>query len=172
MSGIKMTSLICFDDHKSFTDEIRKRFSDPARYNVTSFTSRQEFIGYCKNEKENYACKVAIIGVPDAKEQLAMVEEFTMEVKKVDPKTGLILLASPEKMDDVKKTVMFNIDAYIPRNANTVLRVHNTVKKLISEHSINYYRKKRNVSVYILIGFLVIALGTLLFAYFKLPGYF
>jgi DNA-binding NarL/FixJ family response regulator len=172
MSGIKMTSLICFDDHRSFTDEIRKRFSDPARYNVTSFVSRLEFIDYCKNVKENYACKVAIIGVPDAKEQLAMIEEFTMEVKKVDPKTGLILIAAEDKMEDVKKTINFNIDAYVPRNTNSVLRIHNTVKKLISEHSINYYRKKRNTSLYILLAFFVIAIGALLFAFFRFPGYF
>jgi DNA-binding NarL/FixJ family response regulator len=172
MPGIKMTSLICFDDHRSFTDDIRKRFSDPARYNVTSFISKQEFIDYCKNEKENYACKVAIVGVPDAKEQLETIEEFTMEIKKVDQKTGLILLASPDKMEDVKKVINFNIDAYVPRNTNSVLRIHNTVKKLISEHSINYYRKKRNTSVYILIGFLAFALGTLLFAYIRFPGYF
>jgi len=167
-----MTSLICFDDHRSFTDDIRKRFSDPARYNVTSFLTRQELIEYCKNEKENYACKVVIIGVPDPKEQMEMIEEFTMDIKKVDAKTGLILLASPDKIEEVKKTIMFNIDAYIPRNANTVLRIHNTVKKLISEHSINYYRKKRNISLYILIGFLVIVLGTLLLAIFRFPGYF
>lgn len=172
MSGIKMTSLICFDDHRSFTDDIRKRFSDPARYNVTSFVTRQELIDYCKNEKENYACKVAIIGVPESKEQLEMIEEFTMDIKKVDSKTGLILLASPDKIEEVRKTIMFNIDAYIPRNANTILRIHNTVKKLISEHGINYYRKKRNTSVYILIAVFALALAGLLFAYFKLPGYF
>jgi hypothetical protein len=75
-------------------------------------------------------------------------------------------------MEDFKKVVMFNIDAYIPRNANTVLRVHNAVKKLISEHSIAIYRKRRNFSLYVLLAFLVLSAIGILVAFIKLPKYF
>jgi hypothetical protein len=95
-----------------------------------------------------------------------------MEIKRIDPRTGLILLGPPDKMDEIKKTVKFNIDAYIPKNANSILRIHNTVKKLISEHSIGIFRKKRNFSFYILLGFILLSAILILFAYFKLPGYF
>jgi len=66
----------------------------------------------------------------------------------------------------------FNIDAYIPKNANSILRIHNTVKKLISEHNIGIFRKRRNFSFYILLAFLLLSALLIIVAYFKLPEYF
>jgi DNA-binding NarL/FixJ family response regulator len=172
MAGIKMTYLLCYDDHRSFTDDIRKRFSDTTRYKVESFHNVQEFMDNCRKEKEKSSCKVAIIGVPDAKEQFEMIDEMTMNIKKLDPATGLILLVQPDKMDDLKKAVRFNIDAYIPRNANSILRIHNAVKKLISEQSIHIFRKRRNFSFYVLLGFLLLAVLLVLFVWIRLPQYF
>jgi DNA-binding NarL/FixJ family response regulator len=172
MAGIKMTYLLCYDDHRNFTEDIRKRFSDTTRYTVESFHNVQEFMDNCRKEKEKRSCKVAIIGVPDAKEQFEMIEEMTMEIKKIDPETGLILLAPGDKMEDLKKAVRFNIDAYIPRNSNAVLRIHNAVKKLISEQSIVIFRKRRNFSFYVFLGFLGLIVLLILIAWLKLPQYF
>ena len=172
MPGTKMTYLICYDDHRSFTEDIRKRFSDTSRYTVSSFHLRDAFIDHCRNEKENISCKVAIIGIPEASENFESIEEMTMEIQKIDPKTGLILLVQPDKLEDLKKVVKFNIDAYIPKNANTILRIHNTVKKLISEHNIAIFRKRRNFSLYFLLAFILISILIILLAYFKLPQYF
>lgn len=172
MHASKMTFLICYDDHRGFTDDVRKRFSDPARYNVISFHTRQEFLNHCKNEIENNSCKVAIIGVYETRDQFDKVLDLSMEVKKADPKTGLILLVPDEKMDDIKKIVKFNIDAYIPLNANTVLRLHNAVKKLISEYNLVIFRKRRNLSVYVMLGFLIISAIIIIISRLKLPEYF
>jgi DNA-binding NarL/FixJ family response regulator len=172
MAGIKMTCLLCYDDHRNFTEDIRKRFSDVTRYQVESFHNVQEFMDNVRKEKEKSSCKVTIIGVPDAREQFEMVEEMTIDIKKVDPETGLILLIPPDKMQDLKKAVRFNIDAYIPRNANAILRIHNAVKKLISEQSIVIFRKRRNISIYVLLGFLVLVGLLILIAWFRLPQYF
>jgi DNA-binding NarL/FixJ family response regulator len=121
---------------------------------------------------ERSACRVAIIGVPDAKEQFEMIDDLTMDIKKIDPKTGIILLVAADKMEDLKKIVKFNIDAYVPRNANTILRIHNTVKKLISENSIVIFRKRRNFSFYVLLAFLVLSAIIILVAFIRLPQYF
>ncbi len=172
MAGTKMTYLICYDDHKSFTEDIKKRFSDITRYTVISSHTRQEFIANCTRDLEPSSFRVAIIGVPDAREQFEMIEEMTMEVKRIDPKTGLILLVTPDKMDDLKKIVRFNIDAYVPKNVNLVLRIHNTVKKLISEHSITLFRKRRNLALYMLLAFLIISALLMVLARFRLPHYF
>jgi DNA-binding NarL/FixJ family response regulator len=172
MPGTKMTYLICFDDHRTFTEEVRKRFSDSSRYTVSSFYTRQDFINDCLIERENTSCRVAIIGVPDVKDQFEMIDDLTMEIKKIDPKTGIILLVAADKMEDLKKNVKFNIDAYIPRNANAILRIHNTVKKLISENSILIFRKRRNFSLYVLLGFLLLVVVIILVAFFRLPQYF
>lgn len=167
-----MTYLICYDDHRSFTEDIRKRFSDTSRYTVVSFHLRDEFIEHCREEKENISCKVAIIGVPEAVENFESIGEMTMEIQRLDPKTGLILIVQPDKLEEVKKIIKFNIDAYIPKNANTILRIHNTVKKLISEHNIAIFRKRRNFSLYLLLVFILISALIILLAYFRLPQYF
>ena len=167
-----MTYLFCYDDHRNFTEDIRKRFCDAARYKVSSFHTILEFLRDFRSELGNNSCKVAIIGVPEAPDQTEIITDLISEIKKIDGKTGIILLIPPDKTDEVRKKVFFDVDAYIPRNINAVLRIHNTVKKLFSEHSISFYRKRRNISVYVLLAFLVIALIVIIYAKLKLPGYF
>jgi DNA-binding NarL/FixJ family response regulator len=166
------THLYCYDDHRGFSEDIRKRFSDRSRYTVESFQTREEFINLLAEEKEGNFCKVAILGLHDTKEQFEMIDQLTVEIKKIDPRTGLILLGPSDKMEVIKKTLKFNIDAYIPKNTNSILRIHNTVKKLISEHSIGIFRKKRNLSFYVLLGFLLISVILIIVAYFRFPQYF
>jgi DNA-binding NarL/FixJ family response regulator len=166
------THLYCYDDHRGFSEDVRKRFSDRSRYTVESFQTREEFINLLAEEKEGNFCKVAILGLHDTKEQFEMIDQLTVEIKKIDPRTGLILLGPSDKMEVIKKTLKFNIDAYIPKNTNSILRIHNTVKKLISEHSIGIFRKKRNLSFYVLLGFLLISVILIIVAYFRFPQYF
>lgn len=167
-----LTTLLCYDDHRTFTEDVRKRFSDTTRYEVVSFHTKQDLLNQCNKESDNSSCKVAIIGVPDTKEQFQAIDEMTMEIKRIDPRTGLILLVTGDKMEDLKKVVRFNIDAYIPRNANTILRLHNTVKKIISEHSIGIFKKRRNLSLWFLFGFLILSALAILIAYLRFPQYF
>jgi hypothetical protein len=166
------THLFCYDDHRGFSEDVRKRFTDLSRYTVISFQTREEFIKHLEEEKEHNFCKVAILGLHDTKEQFEMIDQLTLEIKKIDPRTGLILLGPPDKMEAIKKSVKFNIDAYIPKNANSILRIHNTVKKLISEHSMGIFRKRRNFSFYVLLGFILLCLIGLVVAWFRLPQYF
>lgn len=172
MARTKMTYLVCYDDHRNFTDDVKKRFSDTSRYHVVSFHARQDMLAYFSEEKEKRSCKVAIIGVPDAREQFGSIDALTQEIKSTDPGTGIILLVPPDKMDDLKKSVRFNIDAYVPRNANSILRIHNTVKKLFSEYNIIIFRKKRNISIYFLLTAIILAAVLLIIAWFRFPEYF
>jgi len=172
MANRIMTHLLCYDDHRSITEDIKKRFDDTSRYRVDSFLSFQDLIARSTIEKEVSSCKVAIICVPDAPEQFEAIGQFTADIRKADPSTGMILLGPPDKMDELKKVVRFNIDAYIPKNSNSVLRIHNTVKKLISEYSISIYRRRRNLSFYILFGFIILATVLLLIARIRFPEYF
>jgi len=166
------THLFCYDDHRGFTEDVRKRFSDQSRYTVLQFQNREDFISHLEAEKEHNYCKVVIIGLHDTKEHFETIDQLTMEIKRIDPMTGLILLGPPDKMELIRKTLKFNIDAYIPKNSNSILRIHNTVKKLISEHSIRIFRKKSNISVYFLVCFLVVAVISIVVAYFRFPQYF
>jgi hypothetical protein len=167
-----ITHIFCYDDHRSFSEDVRKRFADETRYSVVSFPTRDELISQLESVRENNFCKIAILGLHDNKEQITMIDRMTVEIKKIDPGTGLILIGPQDKMEEIKKTVKFNIDAFIPKNANSILRIHNTVKKLISEHNIGIYRKRRNISLYVLLSFVLISALLVLIAYFRLPHYF
>lgn len=166
------TYIYCYDDHRGFTEDVRKRFSDLTRYNVTSYQTREDIVSRLETDKEHRFCKVVILGLHSNEEQFQMMEQLTADIKRIDTKTGLILLGPPEKMDEIRKSLKFNIDAYIPKNTNSVLRIHNAVKKLISEHGIRNFRKRRNLSFYMLLGFLLLAVILLIIARFKLPQYF
>jgi hypothetical protein len=166
------TQIFCFDDHRGFTEDIRKRFTDTSRYIVESFQTREELLERIEKEKVHNFCKVAILGVHDSNDQIGMINQLSADIKNKDSRIGLILLGSPDKMDEIKKIVKFNIVAYIPKNANSVLRIHNTVKKLISVHSIGIFKTKKNLSVYILLGFLLLSVLIILIAYFILPQYY
>jgi response regulator RpfG family c-di-GMP phosphodiesterase len=166
------THIYCFDDHRGFSEEVKKRFPDNARYTVLSFQTREEFIRHLETEKENHFCKIAILGLHDTKEQFEMIDQLTMEIKRIDQLTGLILVGPPDKIDIIKKTVKFNIDAYIPKNTNSILRIHNSVKKLISEHGLVILKKRRNVSFYLLLGFILISIALIIAARFRFPQFF
>ncbi len=168
----KITHLVCYDDHRSFTDDVRKRFSDEKKYRVESFHTRPEFINHFRKLAENKSCKVAIIVVPDAAEHTEPIEKLPQEVRIPDPATGIILIVPAAKMEEIRKATKFNIDAYIPKNTNAMLRIHNEVKKLISEYNINVYRKRRNISISVLLFFAIISVLAVIIAYFRLPGYF
>jgi hypothetical protein len=172
MPKMPVTKLICYDDHRSFSDDVRNRFSDKAQYEVVSFHTKQDFTDYFKRDTDGKACKIAIIGVPDTREQFESIDDLTMEIKRISHDTGLILVVPPDKMEDLRKTVRFNIDSYIPRNLNMVLRLHNAVKKIISEHHIKEFRLRRNISVWILAGFILLSAVTLIISFLRLPDYF
>lgn len=172
MANKLKTHIFCFDDHRGFSDDVKKRFADSSRYVVYSFQTREDFIDQIETEKESKFCKIAILGVHENIEQFEMVDTLTAEVKKIDQHTGLILLVPPEKIEDIKKAIRFNIDAYIPKNSNSILRIHNIVKKLISEHNIYIFKKRRNLSLYLLVSFVLIAIIAILIAYFRMPEYF
>ena len=71
------THLYCYDDHRGFAEDVRKRFTDLSRYTVVSFQTREEFLDNIEAEKEHVFCKIAILGLHDTKEQIEMIDQLT-----------------------------------------------------------------------------------------------
>lgn len=172
MKKADRTHLYCFDDHRGFTEDIKKKFTDTSRYSVLSFPTKEEFLNQLQKEKESKFCKISILGLHENKEQYEIIDHLTFAIKKADPETGIILICPTDRIEDIRKVLKFNIDAYIIQNSNAILRIHNTVKKLISEHNIGIFRKRRNFSLLMLLAFVILSSLFLLFAFFRLPGYF
>jgi hypothetical protein len=166
------THIFCYDDHRGFSDEVRKSFSAAPRCNVMSFQTAEEFLGMIEKERGRHFCKIAIIGLHENREHIEMVENLTAEVKKKDSMTGLVLIGPPEKMDEIKNAIRFNIEAYIAKNANYILRVTNAVKKLASEHTIAILRRRRNLSLYILLIMFLLSVLTIVVAGITHKEYF
>lgn len=166
------THLFCYDEHRGFADEVKKKFTDASRYTILSFQTQEDFLRSFQSQKENRYCKIAVFVLHDLKNEFADVEYLSSEAIKTDPAAGIILICPPEKIEEIKKSLKFNIDAYIPHNSNSILRLHNAVKKLISEHNIGVFRRRRNISLIVLFSFLLFSILFLLAAYFRLPQYF
>jgi transcription termination factor Rho len=172
MRGRNISRLICYDDHRQISEDLRKRFSDPSKYKVECFHSRRDFMRIVEKPAETRSCRIAMIVVPDKSGQTDIIGKMTDRLSRTDPDAGIILIVPAPRMDEIRKVIKFNIDAYIAKNSNAILRIHNEVKKLVSEHNINVFRKRRNLSLYVLAGYIVLTALSVLIAYFRFPGYF
>jgi hypothetical protein len=172
MTKINQAHLFCLDEHRTFSEDVRKRFSDASKYRVISTSSQHEFLKTLENERDHSFCKVAVITVYEAKEQGLVIETLAKAVKDTDPEAWLILVYPVEKGEEIKRYLKYNIDGFIPRNDNAIIRLHNTVKRLIGWHHLEISRKRRNLSMLFLLAFAVLSIILLILAYFRYPLYF
>ncbi len=150
--------IFCLDEGRSFTADIAKRFSDTTKYRVLSCSSKQDFMKELAAENDKSLCRVAVLVINEVREDGSHVERLTKEIHTAAADMGLILVFPPEKGEEIRKAARFNIEAYIPRNSNSILRLHNVVKRLISKHNLEIYHKRRNLSLWILLAFILIAI--------------
>lgn len=172
MTRINQVHLFCLDEHRTFSEDVRKRFADTSKYRVISTSSQHEFLRSLEIEKGNKFCKIAVITIYEAKEQGLAIENLARAVKKTDPSAWLIVVYPVEKGEEIKKDIKFNVDAFIPRNDNAIIRLHNTVKRLLGWHNLEISRMRRKLSLVLLLLIFVIAAIILLVAYLKYPVYF
>jgi hypothetical protein len=172
MSGTDKTYLYCYDDRRSFSEEIRNRFSDQARYSLFIYHNSDDFINQIIKEKENRFCNIAIIGVHEAGEDIPIIDQLMANIRTTNNSIRIIMICHPEKIGEIKKKLKLNADSYIPNNSNLILRTHNIVKKIISEYHLSIFRSRRNLSIYVLAGFVLIALILGAIAFFVYPQYF
>lgn len=167
-----LTYLICLDEHRNLSEDVKKRFADEKKYRIIISASHIDFLRTLNEAGSSRSCRIAIISLNDSREQELMTENLTQEIKKTDPATGVILIYPDGKSEQVKNTMKFNIDTYIPRNDNTLLRLHNAVKKQMSEYNLGIYRRRRNISLYILVAAFILSVILVLGAYLKFSEYF
>ena len=81
MARVVKTYLFCFDDHRKFSEDVKKRFSDSTRYFVAVAHSRDEFLKFFTARKDDNPCKVAIIGLHDSKENFELADHLITHIK-------------------------------------------------------------------------------------------
>lgn len=177
MAREQITEILCYDDHKALVntgifEDVRRRFSDSQRYKVLTFSNRDSFLEEIREKKNKAACRVTIFGIHDQEEHVEIINDLMIEVRQADTEAGLIILVSGDKAESIKQLLSINADAYIPKNDNAILRIHNAIKKMISVKNLALCLRRRNFSMVVLFGFLGLMLIFFLVSSLIFPDYF
>jgi hypothetical protein len=122
-----------------------------------TFSSKQELMGSFSREAGHAFCRVAVLSLYDDAGQGIIAEEAFRELSELDRDAGLVIIYPESRGEEVRKMKGINPDAFIPRNNNSILRLHNFVKKVMSERNLEISRKRRNLSIFVLLGFLALS---------------
>ncbi|HLN19851.1 MAG TPA: hypothetical protein VK213_02090 [Bacteroidales bacterium] len=164
------TYLFFLDDHKAFSEDIRKKFDDPFRYVIQFVHSYEELFKAISKEKEKKHCKIAVIDMHDQSGK-PETDTFLNSILGAGI-SGIILICAQDKLEEIIQTTHTRIDAIIPQNSNLILRIHNAAKKIISEHNIRLRKKRRDRSLIALLAFVMLALIALFIIWRRLPQHF
>ena len=169
---IVKTHIVCLDDHKTFSEEVRNRFSDAEKYVVKITHNREDLMRALNNGKETDIFSIVIMGLSDSRENIEYTDSIISDIKEYNPETAILLITPQDKTEDIRNSMKSKADTFIPRNTNTILRIHNSVKKLVSEHNLLLYTRRKKLSTIILVTFIAASLLFLLLSRFLMPGYF
>ena len=159
------------DDHRIISEDVKKRFADHNGFEVESYQNEAEFRKQIMDTGKYSTCRIAIIVLNDNGGQTEMVKGLADDIKTHDNRTIVILIYSADKIDDIK-SVVDNADAWIAKNSNSLLRIHNVVKKYMSEHTIEIVKRRRNISLYVLLAFTALVVVAAILARIMYPIYF
>ncbi len=167
----KKTYIFILDDHRSFCEEIKGKFDDRDRYALSSYQNIEEFRQHITTGRDRHLCRIAILILNDNGDQTEVIKGLVDNIKSHDSSTGVIVVYKADKIEDINN-VGLNADVLIPRNTNSLLRIHNAVKRHVSGHTIGIIKRKRNVALYLLLAFTVISLMIGTITAFLHPEYF
>ena len=171
MPSTDRTYIFILDDHRTISEDVKKKFPDNNRYVVTSYQSIAEFRNHIMAARDSNTCWIAILVMNDNGDQVESVKELTDDIKTNKSATGVVVIYNTDKITDIKNLII-NADAWIPKNSNIILRIYNVVKRLESEHTIVIIKKRRNLSLYILLAFAALSAVAAILARVMFPNYF
>ncbi len=172
MPHAEFTYLFCLDEKRSYSVEVKRRFNDSTRYEVITSQSRHEFLNLVKQYRAGRSTRIALLPFADTHDQNDPVKTIAAEIREVNPDIIIILLVSGESPDELVAKSGINPFAWVPATNNSVLRIHNAVKKLISEKNLTMKTRRIRRTGRILVGLIIAALLVLVYSIFRFPQYF
>jgi hypothetical protein len=172
MVNPEYTYLFCLDEKKSYSVEVRRRFNDATRYEVLVSQSRHELLNLVKQYRQARGLKVALLPFADTSDQNEPVKTIAAEIEMVVPDIVIILLVSGEVPEELVAKSGINAYSWVPATNNSVLRIHNSVKKLISEENLTRKIKRKKRVLGVLMASVIAVLLLLLYSRFRFPQYF
>ena len=172
MVSREYTYLFCLDEKRNYSVEVKRRFNDTSRYGVLTSQSRHEFLNLVKEHRLSGALKVALLPYADTHDQNEPVKTIAADIRDVSPDIVIVLLVSGDSPEELMVKSGINPYAWVPATNNSVLRIHNLVKKLISEKNLTRKTKRMRWVLRLLIFFLIAGAGLILYCRFRFPQYF
>lgn len=172
MVNPEFTYIYCHDEKRTFSVEVKKRFNDTDRYEVLVSSGRHELLSLAGKHRLALGFRVALIPLSGAADQIDQVKNLIDELRAISPGIQIILIVSGESPEEIVARSGIRPYSWVPVSNNSVLRIHNSVKKLISEATLTKKTRRVKIAFRILMGFAVAALLLLVYARLRFPQYF
>jgi hypothetical protein len=172
MASPEFTYLFCLDEKRTYSVEVKRRFNDESRYEVLVSQSRHELLNLVTQHRLSRGHRVAVLPFADTNDQNDPVRTIAADIQAVSPDIIIILLVAGESPEELVIKSGIKPYSWVPVTNNSVLRIHNSVKKLISEKNLLLKTKRIKRVFRILVTFLFAALMILIYCRFRFPNYF
>ncbi|MBM3420646.1 MAG: hypothetical protein FJY11_05870 [Bacteroidetes bacterium] len=172
MVNPEFTYIFCHDEKRNFSVEVRRRFNDAGRYEVIVSTGRHELLNMVKERRAGRLLKVALLpmaGTPDQNDNIRLLAE---ELRTISPDIQIILLVGGESPEELVIKSGIRPYSWVPLSNNSVLRIHNSVKKLISEETLTRKSRRLKIAFRFMLAFAAASFMLVLYARLRFPQYF
>ncbi|MBP5473270.1 MAG: hypothetical protein J6X92_00745 [Bacteroidales bacterium] len=165
MNKSRQVHILCYDDRKSFADEIKKMFAGNKKYDVISFHNKKTFVDYCSKSCSDDHINIGVIGFVESPDKIQLLNIFLAEIQNVLPNIRLLIFTQQKSIKEVSLGIVEKVDGVIPINNNMLLRTNNNIKRIISEHYLHLAKIKRNRLFFIALSFLIFCIISIIMFY-------
>jgi len=172
MISREFTYLFCLDDKQSYSVEVKRRFNDASRYMVFVSQSRNELLNLVKEYLLRPGYKIAILPYYNLSDMSEPVQALAAEIQRINPGLSIVLLVHGDSPEESVMKSGISAYSWVPASNNSILRIHNSVKKLISEKSLEIRTRRRNLAFKLFIFVIAVSAIAIVAAFFRFPQYF
>ncbi len=172
MVDSEFTYLFCLDDKRSYSVEVKRRFNDASRYMVFVSQSRNELLNLVKEYIPRKGYKIAILPYYNLPDMSEPVQALAKEIQRISQGLSIVLLVHGDSPEETVQKSGIEAYSWVPASNNSILRIHNSVKKLISEKSLEVRTRRRKFAFRLFLAVLLVSLFGVVAAYLRFPQYF
>lgn len=163
-------NIYLIDDDELLNKILLTKFQQNTTYNVYTYTSGDDFIQFYHSQ-------------PNAKKQFHIVIldyllkplepahstkngiDFLQEFKQLNPEIQVILISAVENPDISIQAQKYGAAAFIKKNENSFLRIHNQINFLISEIKLQQAHKRSLTTRYLFLTLLLVFIIIFIFVF-------
>lgn len=165
------TSIFLVDHNVELTRAIHSSIDNPERYNIETFTSGEKFIEFLSkfkfSKQEVYIVFLGYKYFDEGNNTLMNGVEILESTKEINKDIEVVMLTGEDEGSFGSYVMKSGAYSFIPKNENIHLRINNIIMGIISQKRLAQKRHSFNISLRILIGYLLLVLTIwILYRYF------